>query len=324
MSFGQYLLNKGVVDDKQLLSATIVQIESMPSLIKVIRDESLLTDSQLVSVVEKNINEQKSFLAIILDDGLLTQDQVDQVLEKQAALGTSIAQYLINESILSMDEMQTLVGDYLENASSEVAPPNDSSGENEVEPEAESGINAAALESLKEMGMLSDDELAALESESSGSKEVKKEAPAQEKKEKASASHLIGNNEIAEIFNQEKFDTIVANVKGLSKGIDSSLLEEIHRDLKVILGISRMNNAKSLGDIVEHWEKVVDHMWSDKMNFSENNLLKVVSDLKKGIQFAWDIREVMNRSVEKSKLAKTSEWKEQLKDNIKIAKEYLK
>ena len=65
MFFGKYLVKNGVVTPEQLLDAITIQMESRPSIIRMVRNRKMLDCDKIMDVVEKSIDEKRNVAEII-------------------------------------------------------------------------------------------------------------------------------------------------------------------------------------------------------------------------------------------------------------------
>lgn len=103
--FGQFLLEKGVIDAAQLLRALEVQRVSNPALGELACEKGMLTADQADRINERQRREDKRFGDIAQAMGLLTADEVGQLLDEQKARRKLFGEILVEEGFLSRERL---------------------------------------------------------------------------------------------------------------------------------------------------------------------------------------------------------------------------
>ncbi|GAB2515610.1 chemotaxis protein CheX [Lysobacter humi (ex Lee et al. 2017)] len=104
--FGQFLLEKGVIDAAQLLRALDVQRESNPALGELACARGMLTADQAQAINERQRREDKRFGDIAQSMGLLTGDEVGQLLDEQKSRRKLFGEILVEEGMLSRERLE--------------------------------------------------------------------------------------------------------------------------------------------------------------------------------------------------------------------------
>ena len=98
--FGQFLLEKGVIDAAQLLRALEVQRMSNPALGELACARGMLTADQAQAINERQRREDKRFGDIAQSMGLLTSDEVATLLDEQKSHRKLFGEILVEEGFL--------------------------------------------------------------------------------------------------------------------------------------------------------------------------------------------------------------------------------
>ena len=114
MFFGKYLLENGVVTSEQLVDAIIIQMESLPSVVKVIRKNKLLKHDEIIDLFSKSLNEGKNILELIAEMEILSQEQMSKLIEDRCSEGRGLCEVLVNEGYASSMMLNEYVGRYFE------------------------------------------------------------------------------------------------------------------------------------------------------------------------------------------------------------------
>ncbi len=147
MYFGEYLISKKKITNGQLIDALAKQVEEMPSLLRMLKSANVLKDDVIVDLIGEQARKETDLLAIIREKKVLTSDQINNLFKAQAENRRPLGMILVADGVLSEAEVNVLVDEYLTIDTNAKAKPMASA------PSGSSKISAAALESLKELGM---------------------------------------------------------------------------------------------------------------------------------------------------------------------------
>jgi hypothetical protein len=103
--FGQFLLEKGVLDKDQLLRALEIQRTSNPMLGEIAEQLGLLGAADARRINEKQKREDKRFGDIATELGLLTTSQVDALLAEQKNRRKLFGEILVEEGMLTREAL---------------------------------------------------------------------------------------------------------------------------------------------------------------------------------------------------------------------------
>lgn len=104
--FGQFLLEKGVIDAAQLLRALELQRASNPALGELACEKGMLTAEQAHLINERQRREDKRFGDLAQAMGLLTADEVTALLDEQKARRRLFGEILVDEGILDRARLE--------------------------------------------------------------------------------------------------------------------------------------------------------------------------------------------------------------------------
>lgn len=105
--FGQFLLEKGLIDKDQLLSALEAQRASNPVLGEMAVSLGLLTPDQAEKINEHQRREDRRFGDIAQALGFLTEAQVDELLARQKAERKLFGEILLEQGALTRAQLDT-------------------------------------------------------------------------------------------------------------------------------------------------------------------------------------------------------------------------
>ncbi|NUS39954.1 MAG: chemotaxis protein CheX [Lysobacter sp.] len=105
--FGQFLLERGVIDASQLLRALDLQRASNPMLGEIAQAEGLITIAQARMINERQRREDRRFGDIAQELHLLTAAQVDDLVEQQKRRRRLFGEILVEEGMLDRATLET-------------------------------------------------------------------------------------------------------------------------------------------------------------------------------------------------------------------------
>lgn len=110
--FGEYLLQKGYVDSKQLRTAYGAVEHARPKLGILAINEGYMTADQVETVHAMQVHEDRRFGDIATDMGYLAEEQLQALLSLQKTGHAMLGQALMDQNILSMQEFNDAIGSY--------------------------------------------------------------------------------------------------------------------------------------------------------------------------------------------------------------------
>lgn len=213
MYFFEFLLEKKIVKKEQLIDAFVYQVENLPSLLRVMRDEKILDADQLFQILSRQLSHKEDFLTALNNSKLLSPDEIEKVLDLQSKSFLSFGQILTDLKFIDATSYQEIVEGYIKSqgtnlkndiVSDTVDPSLNSQSnveDNKISTSDEESdlVNKAALESLKELfgsGAVQSDEVKNLiEDEISHGQEVQKQTEISKKENLIGDIHEGTSNE---------------------------------------------------------------------------------------------------------------------------------
>jgi hypothetical protein len=160
--FGKFLIEKNIVDPASVIKALSTQMESQPSTLRILKEKNLMADDKIVEIIAYTSNTGKSLISALKEKNLLSEEQILEIAVERTKSGMSFAEALIEQTNIDPSKIQELLREY-ESLPKEASVSETSQSSTTSEDERETEINAAALESLKELGMMDSSEIEALE-----------------------------------------------------------------------------------------------------------------------------------------------------------------
>jgi hypothetical protein len=110
--FGEFLVERGLVSEKDLVDAIIEQISLTPSLPVLVHQYGLLTHGELIRALGHQARSKKDFKSACQELGLWTDLHEAKVEELLAALRIPIGQILIKKNLLSFEVLRRSLDEF--------------------------------------------------------------------------------------------------------------------------------------------------------------------------------------------------------------------
>ncbi|MBR1622322.1 MAG: chemotaxis protein CheX [Pseudobutyrivibrio sp.] len=109
---GNYLLQKGLVNQEQLFSAMSRLSQTHIKLGTIAIHEGLMTAKEVDECLYVQTREDKRFGEIAVERGYLTDEQVNELLSKQTPDYILLGQNLVEDDVFSYEELERILFDY--------------------------------------------------------------------------------------------------------------------------------------------------------------------------------------------------------------------
>ena len=120
MFFGKYLVDNGVVTQEQLVEAIILQMESIPSIVRIVRDKNMLNCNEIIELVDKSFVERKNIMELIAEKSVFAEDEMEILLKQRNQSGRGLCDILVKEGYAASMMVTDYVKKYLEDQDSSV------------------------------------------------------------------------------------------------------------------------------------------------------------------------------------------------------------
>ena len=110
--FGEYLVQKSLITEEQLLDALIAQIEEQNSVVKIVRDLNLMNTNEVLQVLKAQVVSQRSFLDSAKDLGFWNQGKVEKIFNYMSAQRTPLGEILLKKKILDIGKLTSALDEY--------------------------------------------------------------------------------------------------------------------------------------------------------------------------------------------------------------------
>lgn len=314
--FFEFLVDKKFVTKKDIVIAVMAQMESMPSLIRVLLDDNLLDSEKVFSLLTQSIHENRSFFDVLKDNGGVTEEDLQQILQRQNNKSASLGDLLVQEGAIERENFDKALREYSNQKdifSKEVSKPTAS---------APAGISAAALESLKAVQGLDESMLSELEGSvkapqffmESDVTPVLTDVTDSVKENSATFQEYL--DFYSEELQSELF--VVANryrLKGKKRD-----LENLYGKLVTILSLVKLNNFSFQIKILELHDNITGQILNGIMDDPES-WRTCPSEM---LEILWEFRKYLGEGKSEGQLLHDNKMKELYMKNLKTVMSYLK
>ena len=243
--FGQYLVEKGIIDENELLSALIQQIKEIPSVVEVVYESKLLNPTQILRALELQTRNNTDFIQACKTLGFWDENVVAKfnslASEKQIPLG----QVLVKSGKVSFQKIVNALDEYLALV-------------------AEAEKNHSPNLSLVEPQKKSSDLL-----EETGSPDLMR-----------NYAELLSKEKIAAI--EGLFNLCLAVISKPDSGSDCiDVLRQIYKGFHEIRGMARFVNATKTEMLAEKMESTLSELLSVSPPAIPQPAVELLSDLGK-------------------------------------------
>ncbi|MBN1522749.1 MAG: hypothetical protein JW928_09490, partial [Candidatus Aureabacteria bacterium] len=112
--FGQFLLEKGVVDKKQLLEAVEYQKRINVKLGTLAIDKGYLNYRQVEKIIDLQRKKNKFFSELALEENFLSKSQLDDLLRQQKSDRVYLGEALVKKKFLTLKELEENLREFKE------------------------------------------------------------------------------------------------------------------------------------------------------------------------------------------------------------------
>ena len=118
--FGQFLIEKGVIDKKQLLDAVEYQQNVNIKLGTLAIDRGFMNHEQVQEIIELQKKENKFFGELAVEKGYLTEEQLNELLNQQKSDRVYLGEALVEKGYLSLAELEKFLKEFKESQEKDI------------------------------------------------------------------------------------------------------------------------------------------------------------------------------------------------------------
>lgn len=346
MFFGSYLVSEGIIDEEVAIKAAINQVESCPSFLSLVYELELLEKDKILKILNQCEVEKLSFSAICKREGHLNSNDYNHVLDLLSSKANNYSKILIENYGVDGNILKENFDKFIENQSSSKVEVNEAKANVK-----EKSINSAAIESLKELGTLSDEEIRKLvedetnvENTNSNSsdeglineaaleslKELGAIAPEElaelENKVKSKAKDVASDIGYEEHFSQKIYNKMIKIIdmtrNSAETGSDvSNTLNSLYKELLMLRENAQKVNAKISEKLMATIQLLLEETFQQDNKKLLSWALINLDTLKESINLAWELRNIMCETGSEIAFWSTESSKMRYTNNIKKIRE---
>lgn len=324
--FGKYLLDKDIIDKSAFLRIISEQLRGTPGLLETIVELKLLDEEKLVNIVLESNRSNSSLHQLFLQE--LSEEEQGKVFEKINSSSPSFGQIATELGIIDNNTFFEMLSTYKDELPKGSEPNESEPVKDEatvpVTPSTSSTtqedtgtlniISSAALESLKEVGGISDEEYARLSAE----------AAAREGKADDSLENEKPNIEFSN-FQQQVIDLTQGTYFSdlyhvLDNGEIPESFDKVYEQFRILLGAVKLAEYNLFAKYLMSWEKILTIV-VEKEDLVSKNLF---GSLKTLFQVYESAINKLLEGLKEEEIFEEDETKTSLVENIKLGLSTLK
>jgi len=278
MYFGEFLIEKKIINEEQLLDALIFQLEHLPSFLRVLREEKIFSPEDIFRMVQAQLENNTDLITVIKNENKLDDKKLDGLYQKQALKRKMLGSVLVELKFVQQTVIEKSLHEFLRvkdtlpkkekmNPVSASAPAPSKAAEVE--------ISQAALDSLRELGMAEDLSVVM------PTKVVTTNIFIEEFLRKYSEKMFNKQKKLMEILNQSLMD----------ESDISNYFNSLYRDLLFLKGAAFMADLNVMASFINDFCELLEgKLMKSSEQLKEWGVISV-PNIEKCIVFLWEIRE---------------------------------
>jgi hypothetical protein len=284
MFFGEFLVMKKVINEDQLLDALTYQIEHLPSFLRVIREEKILPTSELFRMVKVQLETNSDLIGVLRDENKIDEKQLHNIFAKQASNRKMLGEVLIELKMTDQSTVENMLYDFLRDKDNLKKIKQVETAKEVTEFPKEIEMSEAALESLRELGMVIDTPATA------------KSAPVKTSSEPVEANIFV--EEFLNVYNNKMKNKLakLLDILKQSEQDDSDIsnyFNSLYRELHVLKGAAQVGDLKVTENFLAAWEKVIETLMTKKVPEIKSWCSAGLPALEEGLTHLWSMREAV-------------------------------
>lgn len=290
MGFLQFLREKSLLTDDQIIDGMIYQETNKYSLITLLKSDESIKNEELISVIDYANDNELTLIESAKENKLLNEEQISNILTLQIKNSSGLAQWILNEDILSATVLEQTLEEFRKSKRklkavefSEVT--ETVKVKDEKKTETNTSFNAAALESLSALGISAD------ELQDDGPNDQEKTIKVANECSEDQSLHINSNGQLQSFFTKEKKDDLMQIIKSLAFGLKIEKVKALHSEVNHLLGVSKMTEQVLLEKALGALDKVLQSIISEEIDYTKFNFSQVLKYIKESIIICWEIKE---------------------------------
>jgi hypothetical protein len=270
MYFGDYLVQKKVISYEQLLQALCYQIESMPSMVRIVIENKLIDAKEMLELIKKQAKDDLDILHLLKSEKNISDDKIVELEMKQFAYKIPLGEALVKLNFSSIDVVDKHLKEFYEqkfNLSN--------SEDKQKAPAVEVEMSEAALESLRELGFDIDGPATNVTVASFEPKPF--------------VDQYL--DLFSEKFKKKLLKLIEINQKEVTTDSDiSNYFNSLYRDLHLLKGAVVLSELTSQERFLNAWENKIENLLSKNNDEIRSWCKSHLNILVQSVNLLWDAR----------------------------------
>lgn len=276
MYFGDFLISKKIITEEQLLDALVLQVEGLPSFLRILREDKLFTANEILNIVKNQCENNSDIATVLRDERKIDEKKLNELYLKQVINRKMLGRVLVELKYVDESILEKMLYEFLRDKDNvgniEVL----AKSKQVVESTEGVEISEAALQSMRELG---------ISVERFISKPIDK----------------VGNifvEEFLNTFSEKLNNKLIKLLSFLKQSLQehstiSNYLNSIYYEITVLKGAASLGELHISFQILEKWTGLIEN----KLELDENKLTEwggeVLPVLIKSLEYLWKIREVV-------------------------------
>ena len=113
MFFGDFLVQKKMISEQDLVEALVRQLSTTPPLLKILKDSGDFRDSDLIGLVKEQVNSGLEIKSLLLKMNVVSEENLQEYLNQQHNARLPVGQILIEMGRINVEECQVALEEFM-------------------------------------------------------------------------------------------------------------------------------------------------------------------------------------------------------------------
>lgn len=300
MYFGEFLLNKKIINEEQLLDALVYQVEHLPSFLRVLREEKTFSSKDIVRMIQVQLESNSDLITILKEEFKIDELGIHKLYQKQVSNRKMLGSVLVELKIVEQSVIEKMLHEFLRDKENfkkakieEIAKPLQA-------PAQKIEISEAALESLRELGLSDEDFVVSTSSV-----------------EKVQSDEITNPfvEEFLNVFSEKmhnKFLKLIGFLEQSSNDESNTInyFNTLYTDLYILKEAASLTNLSFSSHLFSTWGELVEQKMMLENEQLKNWIREVLPLLEKSLTYLWEIRALIVKDKSEDHIQSMPELKE--------------
>lgn len=297
MYFGDFLVSKKVINEDQLLTALVHQVESLPSFLRVLQEEKIFSTIEIFKMIQTQFEEQSDLVNVLKNHYNFEEGQIQKLYQKQLKNRKLLGSILVELKLTEQSVIETMLFEFLrdkENISKKAFHQVEQTAPVTLDPQknqaaAEVEISEAALESLRELG-LSDEDF-----------KPKVQVQVEVVVENENIEGNVFVEEYLNIYSEKQNNKLIKLIDILHSSLNddsdiTNYLNSLYLDLLTLKGASLLGELVHSCDLLEAWRVLIEDQMKQSSELIKKWSVNALPLLSESANLLWELRAGIARS----------------------------